>query len=142
MEILKNKRVDLNSDAYMVFDNSTGENKVSMYLKSDNGGYLEFKLNQERIDKMSSQLIKILNMINDGRINYYYPTLKFSLGGSNWIFILLKFENYSVIEQLINTMIDLFHGCDQFVKYYFDSDEDHVLEFKEKLDELRSLGNN
>lgn len=141
MNILKNKRVDLNSDAYMVFDNSTGENKVSMYLKSDDKGYLEFKLNQKRIDKMSSQLIKIINMINDGRINYFYPTLKFNLGGSNWLFILLKFENYTVIEQLIDVMIDLFHGYDQFVKYYFGSDEDHVLDFKEKLDKLRSLGN-
>ena len=142
MNILKNKRVDLNSDAYMVFDNSTGENKVSMYLKSDNKGYLEFKLNQAKIDKLSSQLIKIINMINDGRIEYFYPTLKFGLSQSNWILILLKFDSFIVIEQLIDTMIDLFHGYDQFVKYYFDSDEDHVLEFKEKLDKLRSLGNN
>jgi hypothetical protein len=136
MEILKNKRVDLNSDAYMVFDNSTGENKVSIYLNSDISGYFEFKLNQEKIDTLSSQLIKII--IDERGIEHFCPTLEIDLNG---FFVLLRFNTYSVIEQLINTMIDLFHGYDQFVKYYFDSDEDHVLDFKEKLDKLRSLGN-
>lgn len=136
MEILKNKRVDLNSDAYMVFDNSTGENKVSIYLNSDISGYFEFKLNQEKIDALSSQLIKII--IDERSIEHFCPTLEIDLNG---FFVLLRFNTYSEIEQLINTMIDLFHGYDQFVKYYFDSDEDHVIDFKEKLDKLRSLGN-
>lgn len=136
MEILKNKRVDLNPNTYMVFDNSTGENKVSIYLNSDISGYFEFKLNQEKIDALSSQLIKII--IDERSIEYFCPTLEIDLNG---FFVLLKFNTYTEIEQLINTMIDLFHGYDQFVKYYFDSsDEDHVLDFKEKLDKL-SLGN-
>lgn len=138
-DLVKNKRVDLNSNAYMFFDNSTGENKVSIFLNSDISGYFEFKLNQERIDALSTQLIFIISKIKNKR-PLDFIVLNFDLNG---FFALFRFNTYNEIEQLINTMIDLFHGYDQFVKYYFDSDnEEYMLNFKEKLDKLRSLGNN
>ena len=147
MTILKEKKVIINSNTYLVFDNSTGENKISLYLKSSDKEYPEFKLNQGEIDILAIELIRIIDTIDEEHMGYLRPTMRLKLNENTFIFTQL--DGDTMIETLINlidTISDLYHGYEEFVEYYFDSY--HVftrtksVEFKEKLDKLRSLGNN
>ena len=123
MEILKNKRVDLNSNAYMIFDNSSNKEKVSLYLKY-NDKYHEFELDHDGIGYMIAYTIEELYNLDTGSVikGFGYPIkLRIQLNGKNYIRIELpKEKSINILLNLLDT-IDIFtHGSlDEYLDTYY-----------------------
>ena len=123
MEILKNKRVDLNSNAYMIFDNSSNKEKVSLYLKY-NDKYHKFKLTHTGIGYMIAYTIEELYNIDMWSIfkGFGYPIkLRIQLNDESYIRIELpKEKSVNILVNLLDT-IDIFtHGSlNEYLDAYY-----------------------